>query len=152
LFGIAQGLVISVWAAATKGRAPRTRTGWLASVLLLQLTWLFSLILFRAESVPSAIEFVGALTRQRQWNEPALMWCLVATAGTLLVQVVEYYVRSRPVARALCTIRSTTMGACLLGLVFLGALALKIIFDAHTIAAQGSTGGDLTRPFIYFRF
>jgi alginate O-acetyltransferase complex protein AlgI len=152
LFGVVQGLVISAWAAATKGRAPRTRIGWLASVLLLQLTWLFSLILFRAESVPSALEFVGALTRQGQWKEPALMWCLVATAGTLLVQAIDYHVRARPVARVLCAVRSTTMGACLVGLVTLGALALKIAIDAHTIAVQGGTGGDLSRPFIYFRF
>jgi len=152
LFGVAQGLVISAWAAATKGRAPRTRIGWLASVLLLQLTWLLSLVFFRAESVPSAIEFIGALARQRGGSDPALMWCLVATGGTLLVQAVEYYVRSRPVARVLRAVRSTTTGACLVGLVFVAALALKIAFDAHTIAIGGSTGGDLSRPFIYFRF
>jgi alginate O-acetyltransferase complex protein AlgI len=152
LFGVAQGLVISAWAAATKGRAPRTRIGWLASVLLLQLTWLFSLILFRADSVPSAIEFIGGLARERQGSEPALRWCLVATGGTLLVQAVEYYVRSRPVAQVLCTLRSTAMGAGVVGLVFLGALGLKIALDAHTIAVHGSAGGDLSRPFIYFRF
>jgi alginate O-acetyltransferase complex protein AlgI len=151
LFGVAQGLIISAWAAATKGRAPRTRIGWLASVLLLQLTWLFSLIFFRADSVPSAVEFVGALVRQRQGSDPALLWCLVATAGTLVVQAVEYYVRSRPVARVLRAIRSTTIGACVVSLAFLGALALKIAIDAHSIA-QGSAGGDLSRPFIYFRF
>src|SRR5262249_20154586 len=107
LFGVAQGLIISAWAAATKGRAPRTRTGWLASVLLLQLIWLFPLICFRAERVPGAIQFIGGLTRQGQGTDPALLWCLVATAGTLLVQAVEYYVRSRPVARVLCAIRRT---------------------------------------------
>jgi alginate O-acetyltransferase complex protein AlgI len=152
LFGVAQGLVISAWAAAAKGRAPRTRIGWLASVLLLQLTWLFSLILFRADSVSGAIEFVGGLTRERQGSEPALLWCLVATAGTLLVQAVEYCVRSRPVARALCALRGTVIGASVVGLVFLGALALKIAIDAHTMAVQGGIGGDLSRPFIYFRF
>jgi D-alanyl-lipoteichoic acid acyltransferase DltB (MBOAT superfamily) len=152
LFGVTQGLIISAWAATTKGRAPRTNIGWLASVLLLQLTWLFSLIFFRADSVPSAIEFIGALARQRQGSDPALLWCLVATGGTLLVQAVEYYVRSRPVARMLCAIRNTATGACVVILVFAGALVLKMAIDAHTIAVQDSAGGDLSRPFIYFRF
>jgi alginate O-acetyltransferase complex protein AlgI len=150
LFGVAQGVVISAWGAITRGRAPRTRIGWLGSVLMLQLTWMLSLILFRADSLPSAIQLVEGLTRQGQSTSPALLWCLVATAGTLLVQAVEYYVRSRPVAQVLRAIRRTTTGAWVVSLAFLAALALKIAIDAHTIT-QGD-GGDLTRPFIYFRF
>jgi D-alanyl-lipoteichoic acid acyltransferase DltB (MBOAT superfamily) len=152
LFGVAQGFVISGWAAATKGRAPRTRLGFLTSVVVLQATWLFSLVLFRAESLPAVGQFLGGLTQQRQWNDPALRWCLVAVAATFLVQAVDYYVRQRTVARVLCAVRGTALGACLVSLVFAGALALKISLDAQRVTIEGNTSSDLTKGFIYFRF
>ena len=152
LFGVAQGVVISGWAAVTRGRAPRTRLGWLISLLLLQVTWLLSLILFRSESLPAVGEFFEGLTQRKAWSDPALLWCLLAVVGTFLAQAPNYYVRRRPVARVLSAVRSTVMGSCIVCFVFAGALILKISLDAQRIATAGGAGGDPTKGFIYFRF
>jgi alginate O-acetyltransferase complex protein AlgI len=152
LFGVAQGLVIAGWTVVTKGKAPRSRIGWLASLLVLQATWLFSLILFRADSLPAVGQFLRGLGRQSGWSDPALCWCLMAVAATLLTQAVDNHVRRRPVARVLCALRGTALGACMVGIVFAGALTLKISLDADRIAAAGGLGGAPTAGFIYFRF
>jgi alginate O-acetyltransferase complex protein AlgI len=152
LFGVAQGLVIAGWVAATKGRAPRSRMGWLFSLLVLQMTWLFSLILFRADNLSIVGQFLLGLGRQGTAGDPALRWCLVAVALTLLVQAVDFYVRRRPVANSLRFFRSTAMGALVAGIVFCGALALKISLDAERIASNGRQAGASTADFIYFHF
>lgn len=152
LFGVAQGLVIAGWAAVTKGRAPRSRFGSLFSLLVLQVTWLFSLILFRADSLPIAGQFLFGLGQQGASADPALRWCLVAVAATLLVQAVEFYIRRRPVAHSVHFLRSTALGALVAGIVFAGALALKISLDAGRIASAGGPGGASSAGFIYFRF
>jgi alginate O-acetyltransferase complex protein AlgI len=149
LFGIAQGLVIVGWAAVTKGRAPRHRSGRITSLLLLQLTWLFSLILFRSDNLRVAGQFLRGLGRQGAFD-PALLWCLVAVAGTLLAQAVDYHVRRRSVATSLRFLRSTAAGALVAGVVFAGALALKVSVDAERIASAGQSAAD--GSFIYFRF
>jgi D-alanyl-lipoteichoic acid acyltransferase DltB (MBOAT superfamily) len=151
LFGVAQGLVIAGWVAATKGRAPRSWMGWLFSLLVLQATWLFSLILFRADSLSIVAQFLLGLARQGTASDPALRWCLVAVAATLLVQAVDFYVRRRPVANSLRFLRSTAMGALVAGIVFFGALALKISLDAERIASAGRQGAP-NADFIYFHF
>ena len=149
LFGVAQGFVIAGWAVATKGRAPRGRLGWITSLLALQASWLFSLILFRGDSLPVIGQFLRGLGREG-WSDPALRWCLVALVATILVQAVDYYVRRRPVARVLCALRGTALGTLAVAVVFAGALALKISLDAKRIAAGGS--GEPSQSFIYFRF
>jgi alginate O-acetyltransferase complex protein AlgI len=149
LFGVAQGFLIAGWAVITKGRAPRSRLGWIASLLALQASWLFSLILFRGDSLPAIGQFLRGLGRQG-WSDPALRWCLVAVAATVLVQAVDYYVRRRPVARVLCALRGTALGTVAVAVVFAGALALKISLDAKRIAAGGA--GEPSGSFIYFRF
>lgn len=151
LFGIAQGLVISAWAVFTKGRSPQTRFGWVFSLLLLQLTWLFSLLLFRADGLAVVGQFLGGLTRRTPWGDPALLWCLAAVVGTFLIQAPDYYVRRRPVARALRALRGSAWGGCMVALVFAGALAFKISFDAHRFATGSADNGQL-QAFIYFRF
>ena len=152
LFGIAQGLVIAGWAAATKGRAPRTRIGWLVSLLVLQITWLFSLILFRADNLSIASQFLRGLGRQAAPNDLLLLWCPVAVAATLLVQAIDFQVRRRPVAQSLRFLRSTAMGACVAGIVFAGALTLKVSMDAERIASAGGRSGAASASFIYFHF
>ena len=84
-------------------------------------------------------------------SDPALRWCLVAVAATLLVQAVDFYVRRRPVANSLRFLRSTAMGALVAGIVFFGALALKISLDAERIASAGRQGAP-NADFIYFHF
>jgi len=149
LFGVAQGLVIAGWAAFTKGRKPRSATGRIASLLLLQLTWLLSLILFRADNLTSVGQFLGGLARPGR-SDPALLWCLVAVAATLLVQAVDYFVRRRSVATSLRFVRGTAAGALVTAVVFAGALAVKMSVDADRIASAGqnAAGGS----FIYFHF
>jgi D-alanyl-lipoteichoic acid acyltransferase DltB (MBOAT superfamily) len=155
LFGVAQGLVIAGWAMVTRGRAPRSRLGCLAGLLVLQATWLASLLLFRADSLAAIGQFLGGLFRGglggAGWSDPALPWCLVAMTATLLVQTVDYFVRHRPVARVLGAVRGTALGAGAVAMVFAGALTLKISLDAARIAAAGSTGAP-SAGFIYFRF
>jgi alginate O-acetyltransferase complex protein AlgI len=151
LFGVAQGFVIAGWAIVTKGRAPRSWVGWTASLLILQTTWLFSLILFRADSVPAVGQFLRGMGRQG-WSNPSLSWCLAAVAATLLVQAVDYYVRYRPVARVLRAARGTALGGCTVAAVFAGALALKVTLDGDRIASAGGEGGAPAAGFIYFRF
>jgi alginate O-acetyltransferase complex protein AlgI len=151
LFGVAQGFVIAGWAVVTKGRTPRSWMGWLFSLLTLQLTWLFSLILFRGDSLSIVRQFVLGLGRQGAPGDPALRWCLVAVAATLLVQAVDYHVRLRPVATSLRFVRSTATGALLAGIVFFGALALKISLDADRIASAGGQAAA-SADFIYFHF
>jgi alginate O-acetyltransferase complex protein AlgI len=152
LFGVAQGFVIAGWAMVTKGRAPGSRTGWVVSLLVLQVTWLFSLIFFRSDGLPAVAQFLRGLGRQSGWSDPNLGWCLLAVAVALLVQAVDYHVRRRPVAGALRALRGTTLGACAVGMTFAGALALKISMDAERIATAGGLGGAPTAAFIYFRF
>ena len=94
LFGVAQGLVIAGWAAVTKGRAPRAWTGRLFSLLVLQTTWLFSLILFRADNLLIVGQFLSGLAGKRT-ADPELLWCLAAVAATLLVQAMDFHVRRR---------------------------------------------------------
>lgn len=151
LFGVAQGFVISGWAAFTNGRQPRTRIGRLFSLLLLQLTWLFSLLLFRADDLPVVGQFLVGLTRQTPWGNPALLWCLAAVAGTFVIQLPDYYVRRRPVARALRGLRGTAWGGSIVALAFVGALAFKISLDTHRFATGGADIGQ-SQAFIYFRF
>jgi alginate O-acetyltransferase complex protein AlgI len=149
LFGVAQGLVIAGWSAVTKSRRPRNRWIWLRDVLILQATWLFSLILFRAETVPDILRFLAGLVRWHGFGGPALIWCLAAVAGTLIVQAIDYNVRARPIARTLRALRGSTIGFCLVTVVFLLAFGLKIGLDADRIAR---TGGAPTAAFIYYRF
>jgi hypothetical protein len=149
LFGVAQGFVIAGWAVVTKGRAPRSRLGWITSLLALQASWLFSLILFRGDSLPAIGQFLGGLGREG-WIDPALRWCSVAMTATILVQAVDYYVHRRPIARVLRALRGTALGTLAVAVVFAGALALKISIDAKRIAAGGS--GQPSESFIYFRF
>jgi D-alanyl-lipoteichoic acid acyltransferase DltB (MBOAT superfamily) len=150
LFGVAQGFVIAAWAVATKGRSPRSRLGWITSLLMLQASWLFSLILFRGDSLPAVGQFLRGLGREG-WSDPSLRWCLVAMPATLLVQAVDYYVYRRPVARILSALRGTALGACAVTVVFVGALTLKISIDAQRIAGAGA-GSKPAASFIYFRF
>jgi alginate O-acetyltransferase complex protein AlgI len=152
LFGVAQGLVIIGWAVATKGRTPLTSWGWGASLLMLQATWLFSLILFRSDNLSMAGKFIAGLARPSTQVDPVLLWCLVAVAGTMLSQAVDYHVRQRMVARSLAFLRGTTLGAFLVVLVLLGALTWKISIDAQIINATGGQKKAATEGFIYFRF
>lgn len=152
LFGVAQGGVIGSWTGFTKGRSPRTRLGWLASVILLQVTWLFSLLLFRADSLSVVGEFLIGLTRARRWGDPELLWCIAALAGTCLIQLPDYYVRSRPVARVLRGLRGSVVGACIIALVFAAALTFKISLDMHRFATAGNGENGPSNAFIYFRF
>lgn len=152
LFGVVQGLVIVGWAFFTKGRNPRTTWGWGVSLLLLQATWLFSLILFRSDNLAMAGKFLAGLVRPSTQIDLVLLWCLVALAATVLSQAVDYYVRRRTVARSLAFLRGTTRGALLVGLVLIGALTLKIYQDAKVIAATGGEKKATTEGFIYFRF
>jgi alginate O-acetyltransferase complex protein AlgI len=151
LFGIAQGFVIVAWQAYNRGRPPKSRKGRIASCALLQLTWLFSLILFRGETLRLIGSFLGGMLRPTGWFHPNLAWCLVALCGTLLAQSVEYFVSYRPLARCLCFLRATRLGVGLMGVLFLVALALKILVDVERMSIAG-TGGIGTGGFIYFRF
>ena len=150
LFGVAQGLVIAGWAAVTKGRAPRAWTGRLFSLLVLQTTWLFSLILFRADNLSIVGQFLSGLAGKRT-ADPELLWCLAAVAATLLVQAMDFHVRRRSVAISLRFLRGTTAGALVASVVFVGALAVKISLDAERIASAGGPSGA-GGSFIYFHF
>ena len=150
MFGVAQGLVIAGWAAVTKGRAPRTRFGQLASLSILQASWLFSLVLFRAGNMAEAGQFLFGLLAGGRWFSDGLAWCIVGMLAAVLLQAVEYHVRRRPLARVLCWLRGSAAGALLVSLGFAGTLAIKLVVDAHAIAATG--GAPSPANFIYFRF
>jgi alginate O-acetyltransferase complex protein AlgI len=150
MFGVVQGLVIAGWAAVTKGRAPRTRFGHVAGLLILQASWLFSLVLFRAGSMATAGQFLLGLVDGGRWFNGGLAWCLVAMLAAILLQAVEYSVRRRPLARVLCWLRGSTAGALLVLLGFAGAFAIKLTVDAQAIATMG--GAPPPASFIYFRF
>jgi alginate O-acetyltransferase complex protein AlgI len=152
LFGIAQGFVIAGWAAVTKGRSPRHWIGRLVSLLILQATWLASLILFRASSLSAVGKFVLGLGREVKLDNPALRWCLLALLVTALVQAVDFHVNQRRVATSLRFVRGTVAGAILVSITFVGALALKIVIDAGQIADAGSQTSAESSSFIYFRF
>jgi D-alanyl-lipoteichoic acid acyltransferase DltB (MBOAT superfamily) len=150
LFGVAQGGVIAGWVIVMRGRSPRTRAGLIGGMVLLQVTWLFSLVLFRAGNLGDAGTVLLGLVRGGNWTAPGLGWCLVAMVAMALVQAVDFNVRRRPVAGVLRALRGTRAGAALMAVVFLAALALKVTVDAKQIAAnQGAAGGQ---SFIYFRF
>jgi alginate O-acetyltransferase complex protein AlgI len=151
LFGITQGFVIITWQSYNRGRPAKSRKGRIASCLLLQMTWLFSLILFRSENLRLIGSFLGGLLRPSGWFHLNLAWCLVALGATLLVQSVEYFVRYRPVARGLCFLRATPLGTSLTGLIFTAALILKIFVDIEHMSIAGSSGIG-SAGFIYFRF
>lgn len=150
LFGVSQGLVIAGWAMVTKGKAPRSRTGWWVSLLALQASWLFSLVLFRADSLAAAGQFLVGLVDGGSWVSPGLFWCPVAMLAALALQAVEYYVRRRPVARTLSWLRASAPGGALVLAGFAGAFAIKLVVDAHAIATTGA--GLPAASFIYFRF
>jgi len=150
MFGIAQGLVIAGWAAVTKGRSPRSNTGRAVSLLLLQTSWLFSLVLFRAGSMGVAGQFLLGLAAGRQWFSPGLLWCVAAMSAAIALQAVEYHVRKRPVARTLCWLRASTFGTTLVLAGFAVAFAIKVSVDAEAIAASGVA--TPAASFIYFRF
>lgn len=152
LFGIAQGLVIVGWVYFTNGRNPRTTAGWLGSLLALQATWLFSLILFRADNLSIISKFLTGLTRVTGHYDPALGWCLAGVAASLLVQAIDFNVRSRWVARPLAMLRGSLPGGCLVAIVLVAALLLKISLDADAIAMAGGQDGVAGSGFIYFRF
>ena len=152
LFGVAQGLVIAGWTVATKGRTPKTRAGWYTSLLILQASWLFSLILFRSDNLVLAGQFMAGLLHPSVHVDPKLLWCLVALAGTLLSQAIDYKVKRRSVTRSLAFLRGTTLGACVVGLILLSALVWKISADAKVINASGGQQKATTEGFIYFRF
>ena len=149
-FGIAQGCVIAGWAIVSRGRAPRTTAGIVGGMLLLQLTWLFSLIMFRANDERDIGQFLLGLVHGGQWTPAGLLWCLVATVAMVFVQAVDYNVKRRMVARTLCRLRGTRTGIAIVATVFLAALALKVGLDASRIdAGRGAQGAS---TFIYFRF
>jgi D-alanyl-lipoteichoic acid acyltransferase DltB (MBOAT superfamily) len=149
LFGIAQGCVIAGWAIATRGRRPRSNAGLLGGMVVLQVTWLFSLIMFRADNLRDIGRYLVGLVHGGHWAPEGLLWCLLAMCVMVLVQAVDFSVRRRAVARTLCTIRGTRVGMALVAAVFLAALALKVDIDATHIAAQSPQN---TSSFIYFRF
>jgi len=150
LFGVSQGLVIAGWAMVTKGRAPRSRTGWWASLLILQASWLVSLVLFRADSLSIAGQVLAGLVDGGHWFNPGLLWCPVALAAAVAAQAVEFYVRRRPVARILRWLRGSAPGGALVLAGFAGTLAIKLWVDAQAIATTGA--GVPAASFIYFRF
>jgi alginate O-acetyltransferase complex protein AlgI len=150
LFGVAQGFVIIAWASFNRGKPPRPLSGRIVSAVTLQITWLASLVLFRAETLSQIGSFFAGLTRFDGWFSPNLSWCLVAFAVALAIQTVEYLVRYRPVARALIFVRSEKWGVAFIGLIFFLALTLKISIDyGQTIPGQVGVGGA---GFIYFKF
>jgi D-alanyl-lipoteichoic acid acyltransferase DltB (MBOAT superfamily) len=151
LFGVTQGLVIIAWQGFDRGRPAKSRSGRVVSCMLLQLTWLFSLILFRGENLRLIGSFIAGLLRPSGWFHADLLWCLVALAATLLVQSVEYFVRYRPLARSLCFLRGTSLGTSVITLVFAAVLVLKIAIDLGHISTVGSSSIG-SAGFIYFRF
>jgi D-alanyl-lipoteichoic acid acyltransferase DltB (MBOAT superfamily) len=152
LFGISQGFVIAGWMAVTKGRSPRHWFGRLVSLLILQATWLASLILFRASSLSAVWQFLLGLQQHVELDNAALRWCLLALFVTALVQAVDFYVHRRRVATSLRFVRGTVAGAILVSIAFVGALALKIAIDARQIADAGARTDAGNSGFIYFRF
>jgi len=152
LFGVAQGLVIAGWQIVTSGKPPRTNLGWIFSVLVLQVTWLASLVLFRADSVTAAGAFFAGLLQGGPLADPRLLWCLVALAVALLVQVVDYCVRQRFIARALIALRRPGLGAVAVALLFVTALTVRMAVDNNRLAAQAAGTALPTAGFIYFRF
>jgi len=152
LFGVTQGLVIILWSVTTKGKNPKTLGGWIASLTMLQATWLFSLILFRSNNLFMAGKFMTGLLRPSFHIDPVLFWCLAAVAGTMLSQAIDYYVKNRRVARSLAFLRGTKLGAFLVCLTLATALAVKISADAKAINARGGETKAASEGFIYFRF
>ncbi len=151
LFGVAQGLVIVAWASHNRGKPPASLRGKIVSMILLQLTWLFSLVLFRADNVGASLSFLSGLGRMDGWFRPGLGWCLAALALTLAFQIVEYRVGYRPLARALTFLRTRPLGLVLTGGALIATLALKINIDLHHQAVAGAASVG-NAGFIYFRF
>jgi alginate O-acetyltransferase complex protein AlgI len=149
LFGVCQGAVIVGWAMLTRGKSPRTKAAWLGSVLLLQATWLFSLIMFRAQDISVAGQYLAGFTHFDGDNDVQLLWCLVAVAGALATQSVDYWIRSRRVARAVRALRGTWQGFCVVCIAFIVLLALKIVIYPPNLS---ESGGGPPGGFIYFRF
>lgn len=154
LCGVWLGMMIAGWTVVTKGKAPKTRLGMVASIVLLQVCWLVALVLFRAESLPAAGTYVGGLLgAQAGAFADGLWWCLVAVAVVLLSQAVDYFVWKRPVARAMVAARSTAAGTVAVAVVFLLAVAVKIAIDNAAFAAIASGQSGLPSVgFIYFQF
>jgi D-alanyl-lipoteichoic acid acyltransferase DltB (MBOAT superfamily) len=150
LFGVAQGFVIAGWAAVTKGKAPRTRAKWITSLVCLQVSWLFSLVLFRAADLTTAGHFLVGLITGGTWFDRRLLWCVAAMLAALAFQSFEYFVRRRGVARTLCWLRTSVPGAALLTICFALTLWFKVSLDANAIAQTGASAP--AQSFIYFRF
>jgi alginate O-acetyltransferase complex protein AlgI len=152
LFGIALGLMIVGWTAVTKGRPPKTVAGLLCSIVLLQLAWIVSLVLFRADNLTAVGQFYAGLFRFGPLNYADLRWSLVALAATFVVQGIDYSVRRRPVASMLIALRSTRAGALVVLALFAFGLALKVHSDDNRLASLSDRTTLPTTGFIYFRF
>lgn len=154
LCGVWLGMMIAGWTIVTKGKAPKTLAGTIASILILQLCWLVALILFRAENLSVAGTFVGGLvSAQGAAFAAGLWWCLVAVVVVMVSQAIDYCVWKRPVARALVAARATRAGAVVVAVVFLLALGVRIVGDNASFAAIGSGQSGLPSVgFIYFQF
>ncbi|HVJ53696.1 MAG TPA: MBOAT family O-acyltransferase [Aliidongia sp.] len=150
LFGVTQGVIIVTWAAVTKGKPPRTWAGKLFSILLLQLTWALSLLIFRANNLQEVGRVLRGFFRSTVSDHPPIGWFAAALLVTLVIQAIDYNVHKRPVARILSGLRTSTAGALVVTLAFLAALTVKgsIDFDELTTGRAGVS----TAPFIYFNF
>jgi D-alanyl-lipoteichoic acid acyltransferase DltB (MBOAT superfamily) len=152
VFGLSLGVTIVGWAAVTRGKQATTVAGRIVSILCLQATWLFSLVLFRCGSLTEAGQFYLGLTRLTEVVYPGLQWSLVALALTIPVQGVEYFVRRRPVARSLRTLRGTWGGAAAMAVILCAAIFVQARIDNNRFAAAVGDGSAQKPGFIYFRF
>jgi D-alanyl-lipoteichoic acid acyltransferase DltB (MBOAT superfamily) len=152
VFGLSLGVTIAVWAAVTRGKQATTVAGRIISILCLQATWLFSLVLFRCDSLAAAGQFYLGLTRTTDVVYSGLQWSLVALVLTIPVQGVEYFVRRRSVARSLRTLRGTWGGAAAMAVILCAAIFVQAMMDNNRFAAAAGNSSALKPGFIYFRF
>lgn len=151
LFGIFLGLIITMWAAATGGKSAHSAWGKFFGILVMQLLWLFSLILFRADNLKEAGQyFTGIFFGHMSAAPNSIWWCLVAFIGVLGTQAIDFFVGYRPLVRTLAIFRMNLVGIITTLLVLFLAIIVKVNMDMDILSS--SSHSNTAESFIYFQF
>ena len=115
------------------------------------MTWLVSLVFFRADNISIAVTFFKGLGKSAGTFDPRLAWCPIALLGTLAIQAIEYGIRGRGIAKTLRLVRDSLGGAAVVAIIFSALLFLKTGSDLGKASESLDTNSS-DSSFIYFRF
>lgn len=152
MFGVLQGVVIAGFAAVLGGKAPRTLWGRFFSLMILQLSWLLSLLWFRADTMQIGWSFMTGLIGNGAFAYPDMGWCWAGLLVAWLIQLVDFHVRNRHVAHVLRFLRTRIGGLLIVSTAMVGLFTYKVVKDSAQFGAILSGEVMPSAGFIYFNF